>query len=147
MATTTPTPDMQTSLEAFVLMHRANALLTARLAQQHRCGVSDIRALVFIAGGGDTTPGAIGKELALSTGAITSLVDRLESAGWAHRVPNPNDRRSSYLELLDNGRDVLEGIAEIYQDAFTTATTDGASFTCLTTAFSSVSKAIRHATR
>ena len=29
------------------------------------------------------------------------LADRLERAGWVHRRPNPNDRRSTLLELSD----------------------------------------------
>lgn len=145
MATTTPpqTPDLQSALNAFVMMHRANALLTAQLAQRHQCSVSDMRALVFIAGGGDTTPGVIGKELGLSTGAITTLVDRLEAAGWAHRVPNPHDRRSSYLEALPGGRDVLAEITAVYQDAFTAATATDTSYDELTTAFASLGNALR----
>ncbi|WP_156364203.1 MarR family winged helix-turn-helix transcriptional regulator [Curtobacterium sp. Leaf261] len=137
---------MSEALGAFVLMHRANALVTVQLAQQYGCGVTDMRALVFIAGGGDTTPGSIGRELGLSSGATTTLVDRLESADWAHRVPNPHDRRSSYLELRPGGRAVLEEITAIYAAAFTAAT-DGAaspaSFDGLTSAFTSVGAALR----
>ncbi|KQO64297.1 hypothetical protein ASF23_17205 [Curtobacterium sp. Leaf261] len=137
---------MTQALGAFVLMHRANALVTASLAQQYGCGVSDMRALVFIAGGGDTTPSAIGRELGLSSGAITTLVDRLENADWAQRVPNPHDRRSSYLELRSGGRTVLEQITAVYAAAFTAATNDAAapaSFDCLMRAFTNVGTALR----
>lgn len=135
---------MEAALGAFVLMHRANALLTTHLAQNYGCGTSDVRALVFIAGGGDTTPGLIGQELGLSSGAITTLVDRLEAADWAQRVPNPKDRRSSYLELLPGGRAVLADITMVYSSAFAAAT-EFASYDCLVSAFSSVGGALRTA--
>ena len=122
----------------------ANALLTTHLAQNYGCGTSDVRALVFIAGGGDTTPGLIGQELGLSSGAITTLVDRLEAADWAQRVPNPKDRRSSYLELLPGGRAVLADITMVYSFAFAAAT-EFASYDCITSAFSSVGGALRTA--
>lgn len=140
-----PTPDMVNALGSFVMMHRANALLMAHVAQQHGSNVSDLRALTYIGGGGDTTPGAIGRELGFSSGAITTLVDRLHAAEWAHRVPNPNDRRSSYLALLPAGQAVLEQVATIYATAFSAATSGDTTFDCLLRAFTSVGDALRDA--
>lgn len=133
---------MATALASFVSMHRANALLTAQLAQRHGSGVSDLRALVYIGGGGDTTPSSIARELGISSGAITTLVDRLERANWAHRVPNPNDRRSSYLELLAGGQAVLEDLATVYATAFSVATSGDTTFDCLIRSFTSVGAAM-----
>jgi len=42
---------------------------------------------------GPLTQRDLGERLALTSGAITMLVDRLERAGWVHRRPHPGDRR------------------------------------------------------
>jgi DNA-binding MarR family transcriptional regulator len=42
-------------------------------------------------------------ELAISVGAASKIVDRLQSAGWCRRTVNPDDRRSSWLSLTNAG--------------------------------------------
>jgi len=48
---------------------------------------------------GPLTQRDLGERLALTSGAITMLVDRLERAGWVHRRPHPGDRRYVLIEL------------------------------------------------
>lgn len=43
---------------------------------------------------GGATPKQLAEATALTTGAITGIIDRLERAGYAKREPNPDDRRS-----------------------------------------------------
>ncbi len=42
----------------------------------------------------ELTPGELGDRLALTSGAVTALIDRLERHGWVERVPHATDRRS-----------------------------------------------------
>jgi MarR family transcriptional regulator, organic hydroperoxide resistance regulator len=49
----------------------------------------------------------IAGELGITTGGTSKLVDRIEARGYCRRLPNPNDRRSSLLELTAEGRRVL----------------------------------------
>jgi MarR family transcriptional regulator, organic hydroperoxide resistance regulator len=46
----------------------------------------------------------IASELGITTGGTSKLVDRIEAAGYCRRLPNPEDRRSSLLELTPEGR-------------------------------------------
>ncbi|KQY46397.1 MarR family winged helix-turn-helix transcriptional regulator [Cellulomonas sp. Root137] len=46
-------------------------------------------------------------ELAITVGAASKLVDRLERDGWAVRSANPGDRRSSFVALTPAGSDAL----------------------------------------
>jgi DNA-binding MarR family transcriptional regulator len=46
----------------------------------------------------------IANELGITTGGTSKLVDRIEASGYCRRLPNPDDRRSSLLELTPAGR-------------------------------------------
>ena len=54
------------------------------------------------------TPGTLARRQGLSTGAMTNRLDRLEQAGFVRRLPDPDDRRSTLIELTDVGRTVWE---------------------------------------
>jgi DNA-binding MarR family transcriptional regulator len=45
--------------------------------------------------------------LSLTSGGASKLVDRLESAGWCRRRPQPHDRRSAIIGLTPAGRKLL----------------------------------------
>lgn len=52
--------------------------------------------------------------LALSTGAMTNRLDRLEEAGFVARERDPDDRRGVVVRLTDAGRSAADGaVAEI----------------------------------
>jgi DNA-binding MarR family transcriptional regulator len=48
---------------------------------------------------GPITAGEIGHHLGLSSGAVTGLVDRLESGGWVRRERDPHDRRRVFVHV------------------------------------------------
>lgn len=51
-------------------------------------------------------------ELAITIGAASKLVDRLERDGFAQRRPHPRDRRSSLISLTAQGEQALaDGLA------------------------------------
>jgi MarR family transcriptional regulator, organic hydroperoxide resistance regulator len=49
----------------------------------------------------------IARELGITTGGTSKLVDRIEASGYCRRLPNPADRRSSLLELTPAGLRLL----------------------------------------
>jgi DNA-binding MarR family transcriptional regulator len=46
-------------------------------------------------------------EVAITVGAVSKAVDRLEAAGWCERTAHPEDRRSSILRLTAEGEKKL----------------------------------------
>lgn len=54
------------------------------------------------------TMGDLQKQLFLSPGTVTGLVDGLVEAGFVRRWRDDNDRRLVYLSLTDTGIDLLE---------------------------------------
>jgi DNA-binding MarR family transcriptional regulator len=60
---------------------------------------TDARCLDILDQHGGMSAGDLAQASRLSTGAITAVIDRLERAGYARRVPDPNDRRRVLVEL------------------------------------------------
>jgi DNA-binding MarR family transcriptional regulator len=71
--------------------------------------VPEMMAMSFILQAGSTTPKALATYLRMSTGAVTALLDRLEVIGALVRKPNPEDRRSTLLELTESGSKSISG--------------------------------------
>jgi DNA-binding MarR family transcriptional regulator len=66
-----------------------------------RLGVSetDLRCLNIIENSGGLTAGELAAQAGLTAGAVTGVIDRLEEAGYARRVPDPADRRRVRVEV------------------------------------------------
>jgi DNA-binding MarR family transcriptional regulator len=56
------------------------------------------------------SPSRLNQVLALSSGGITKIVDRLESAGLVRRTPDPSDGRGVLVELTARGRSMAARI-------------------------------------
>ena len=71
------------------------------VARKNGMGVSEHRCIGSLALLGPVTAGQLARETGFTTGAITGIVDRLERAGHVRREPNPQDRRSVIIHLVD----------------------------------------------
>lgn len=69
---------------------------------------SDSRCLDILEQHGRMTAGRLAEESRLTTGAITAVIDRLERAGYARRVPDPSDRRRVLIEPTRKAYDTAE---------------------------------------
>lgn len=77
-----------------------------------RVNRTDMRCLDILDRLGPLTAGRLAEEAALSTGAVTAVVDRLEKRGLARRARDPADRRRVIVEAL---RERMEPYAWIYE--------------------------------
>lgn len=93
-----------------------------RAAREEKLHPTDFGCIGFLyRTGRAVSPKEIISYMNLSSGSGTALLDRLESAGYVRRIPNPDDRRSVLIEL-NTGRaaDAVERyrtIAETYREA------------------------------
>ena len=55
-----------------------------------------------------SSPGELAADLELSSGAMTSRIDRLEQAGYVRRLPDLDDRRGVVVELTQKGREAWD---------------------------------------
>jgi DNA-binding MarR family transcriptional regulator len=98
---------------------------------EHEAGIAHtwFEALLRIARSPDgLTMSALAGQIALTSGGVTRLIDRMITAGLVRRDPCPTDRRISYAVLTPAGRQKLEDAAAIHvrnlQRAFVTYTDD-----------------------
>lgn len=68
-----------------------------------------VQALAVLEGAdGPLTPNEINANLHLTSGSVTSLLDRLEQRGLVTRGPHPTDRRKVLVHLTDAGREIVD---------------------------------------
>ncbi len=58
----------------------------------------------------------VAEELVITVGGASKLVDRIEASGFCRRRPNPDDQRSSLIELTAAGRKILARADESFRD-------------------------------
>lgn len=58
----------------------------------------------------------IAEEFSITVGGTSKVVDRLEAAGLCARLANPNDRRSSIVELTPEGRKLAGEALKVFED-------------------------------
>lgn len=74
---------------------------------------SDFAVLEVLLHKGPLPVNTIGKKVLLTSGSITTAVQRLEKQGWVQRSPDPEDGRKAVIELTPEGRTTIEqGYAE-----------------------------------
>ena len=71
-----------------------------RVAKTFKLSRTDMRCLDILGRTGPMTAGQLADEGRLSTGAVTFLLDRLESAGMVTRRRDTDDRRRVWVELV-----------------------------------------------
>ena len=62
------------------------------------------------------SPSELSSSVLLSSGGMTSRLDRLEEAGLTRRVPDPDDRRGVLVELTAEGRRITDAAMNDYRD-------------------------------
>ena len=113
-ATSWPEPasvEIPVRLSAWVRLLKAHALILREVRrlvpEQLTLSQFDILAQLARTEEG-MTPGALTRELLVTAGNVTGIVDRLVRMGLAERHPVPDDRRAVRVRLSPRGRQVME---------------------------------------
>ena len=75
----------------------------AATAKRMSLEASELAALEHLQAAGPMTQKRLGERLSISPGAVTAMIDRLESKGYVERIPNPEDRRSALVLITKAG--------------------------------------------
>ena len=65
---------------------------------------------------GKITISELAKKTRVLLSAISRTLKRLEEKGYVERTVNKNDRRNTYVEITDRGREVAQKVREIMRD-------------------------------
>ncbi len=82
----------------------ARDALDQAVADRLGINLTDLRCLDVLDQRGRCTAGEIAAALGLSTGAVTTLLDRLGRVGYVERVRDEADRRRVHVELTEAAR-------------------------------------------
>lgn len=92
-----------------------SAVLAASIfARKIGLSANDLKCAELLVRFGPMSAGALGEKAGLTTGAITGIVDRLEAAGWAKRVPDPDDRRRIFIHPGPQDSATMAGVYSSY---------------------------------
>jgi DNA-binding MarR family transcriptional regulator len=84
-----------------------------------RCGIPhswfEMMLRISRSPNGQITMSALAAQVALSTGGVTRIFDRMLAGGYAERVPCPTDRRVVYAALTPAGQAKLTEAVEVHQ--------------------------------
>lgn len=108
-----------TTLGKLVEVHaRLDRVLGKSLESSHGISHSCFEALVRIGRSerGQLMMSELASQIALTTGGLTRLVDRLVESGHVCRVPDPKDRRVQYVELTTAGASKLDEAVRTHLD-------------------------------
>ncbi len=104
----------QTALRLTTALRVASAqglLVSQAVAAKVGLNTTDLECLDIIQTGDLVSAGEIARKTGLTTGAVTSLLDRLEKAGYVKRQADPNDRRRVLIVIQPER---LRPLVEIY---------------------------------
>jgi MarR family transcriptional regulator, 2-MHQ and catechol-resistance regulon repressor len=94
---------------------RLNHVFDRSLREQVGLGQGWFEALLRVErSGGAMTMGTLAEQVALTSGGVTRLVDRLVEVGFAERRNCATDRRVQYVAITEAGRSALESALEIH---------------------------------
>jgi DNA-binding MarR family transcriptional regulator len=100
--------DKQNALDRLVaairISHNATDAMDEAFAALLGINRTDGRCLDIVQRLGRITAGELAAASGLTTGAVTTVVDRLENAGYLHRTRSSEDRRKVFIELTDTAQ-------------------------------------------
>src|SRR6266436_331247 len=97
--------------------HRALERLAIQSIESSEVGLSDFAVLEMLLHKGPQPVNEIGRRIELTSGAITTAVDRLESRDLVTREAHPSDRRARIVRLTAAGKEQAAKIFAVHKAA------------------------------
>ena len=101
--------------------HRALQRVATRSIESSEWGLSDFAVMEMLLHKGPQPVNEIGRRIELTSGAITTAVDRLESLDLVTREAHPSDRRARIVGLTAAGREQATKIFAAHKAAMDSA--------------------------
>lgn len=100
--------DLAAGVDALQALIVAGDQLRHAIAEHYGTRVPETLAMSHLRGRGTLSPRELADRLGLTPSTVTSLLDRLEAAGFAQRTAHLTDRRKTVVTLTEAGEAVLD---------------------------------------
>src|SRR5436189_3881029 len=101
--------------------HRTLDRLATRSIESSEVGLSDFAIMEMLLHKGPQPVNEIGRRIELTSGAITTAVDRLESRGLVAREAHATDRRARIVRLTTHGKVYARKVFGVHKAAMDAA--------------------------
>src|SRR5947208_652211 len=101
--------------------HRTLQRLATRSIEASEIGLSDFAVMEMLLHKGPQPVNEIGRRIELTSGAITTAVDRLETRGLVTREAHESDRRARIVRLTARGREQAAKVFAVHKAAMDAA--------------------------
>ncbi len=111
------TSEERRALDLYIKLSRAAESVNQRVnrhLQDAHLTVSQFAVLEAIYHLGPLTPGQLCDKILRSTGNLTLVIDNLEKRKLVARHQNPEDRRSTLVELTTAGRELIAALLPVH---------------------------------
>lgn len=100
-------------LKAYIGLMRAHGdfeRLVKRDANQYDLNVTEFSVLELLYNRGPQPIQQVGNRILIASSSTTYVIDKLCSKGYVMRVPDTNDRRVTFAEITEQGKDLMSKI-------------------------------------
>lgn len=101
------------SLKLFIVLSRAYKAINEhvnKVIQANGLNPTEFAVLELLYHKGDQPMQQIGGKILLASGSITYVVDKLEQKGLLIRIACPNDRRVTFAQITEKGKNFIQEI-------------------------------------
>ena len=120
---TTMTNDLSnSSLKLFIVLSRAHKVIhecTNHFFQENGLNPTEFAVLELLYHKGKQPLQQIGNKILLASGSITYVVDKLEGRGFIERVSSDTDRRVTYAEITEAGKEFMSELFPRHEQQLT----------------------------
>lgn len=107
------TEQINQSLKLFIVLSRSYKAINEQVNKfiaANGLNPTEFAVLELLYHKGEQPLQQIGGKILLASGSITYVVDKLEQKGLLKRVACPNDRRVTYAQISEEGKQFIESI-------------------------------------
>ena len=105
--------EIKQSLKLFIVLSRAHKAIsekTNQFFQANGLNPTEFAVLELLYHKGRQPLQKIGGKILLASGSITYVIDKLEKRGYLERINCPTDRRVTYAEITEEGKDLMASL-------------------------------------
>ncbi|WP_327142897.1 MarR family winged helix-turn-helix transcriptional regulator [Nocardia sp. NBC_01327] len=109
--------DIEARLGAAVQAYQASVDdFDRELARLMGVNETDLRCLEILINGEDAAPSTLAVQLGLTSGSVTTMLDRLEKLDYLSRHPHPTDRRKTLVRITPRALERALGLMAPFLD-------------------------------